>query len=393
MIKLKENRYFNSASALGDEGFSKEIRQKVYNYHQSLPGYQMAPLESLNQLAGHLQIDKLWVKNEAGRFNLNAFKGLGASYAVAAYFAEKLDLDLENLSFEELHHKISKADKLTLATATDGNHGKSLAWAARLFNQDAVVYMPKGSSPERLEAIRSQGAHAEMTDMNYDATVNLIAEEAEEKGWVVIQDTAWEGYEKIPLWIMQGYSTLVSELRHQLAEELDTITHVILQAGVGSFAAAVLSSLLSELPDSSKIQFIIVESDQADPFFQSAHRKDGQAVSVEGDLVTIMAGLACGKASSTAWEVLKEKANFFVSCSDEISARGMRVLGNPLPGDSAVTAGESGAVPVGFLYEVIQNLHYQDLKTSLSLGKHARVLVINTEGDTDPENYRKIVWN
>lgn len=392
MIKLKENRYFNSASALGDEGFSKEIRQKVYNYHQSLPGYQMTPLESLNQLAGHLQIDKLWVKNEAGRFNLNAFKGLGASYAVAAYFAERLNLDLENLSFEELNHEISRADKVTLATATDGNHGKSLAWAARLFNQDAVVYMPKGSSPERLEAIRSEGARAEMTELNYDATVKLIAEEAEEEGWVVIQDTAWEGYEKIPLWIMQGYSTLVSEIRGQLAEELETVTHVILQAGVGSFAAAVLSSLLSELPD-KEVQFIIVESDQADPFFQSAHRKDGQAVSVEGDLATIMAGLACGKTSSTAWEVLKEKADFFASCSDEVSARGMRVLGNPLMGDSAIRAGESGAVPVGFLYEVIQNPHYQDLKTSLSLGKHARVLVINTEGDTDPENYRNIVWN
>lgn len=392
MIRLKENRYFNSASALGDEGFSKEIRQKVYNYHQSLPGYQMTPLESLDQLAGHLQIDKLWVKNEAGRFDLNAFKGLGASYAVAAYFAERLNLDLENLSFEELNHEISRVDKVTLATATDGNHGKSLAWAARLFNQDAVVYMPKGSSPERLEAIRSEGARAEMTELNYDATVKLIAEEAEEEGWVVIQDTAWEGYEKIPLWIMQGYSTLVSEIRGQLAEELETVTHVILQAGVGSFAAAVLSSLLSELPD-KEVQFIIVESDQADPFFQSAHRKDGQAVSVEGDLATIMAGLACGKASSTAWEVLKEKADFFASCSDEVSARGMRVLGNPLLGDPAIRAGESGAVPVGFLYEVIQNPHYQDLKTSLSLGKHARVLVINTEGDTDPENYRKIVWN
>lgn len=392
MIRLKENRYINTDSTRGDEAFSKVIRQKVYNYHQSLPGYQMTPLESLDQLAGHLQIDKLWVKNEAGRFDLNAFKGLGASYAVAAYFAERLNLDLENLSFEELNHEISRADKVTLATATDGNHGKSLAWAARLFNQDAVVYMPKGSSPERLEAIRSEGARAEMTELNYDATVKLIAEEAEEEGWVVIQDTAWEGYEKIPLWIMQGYSTLVSEIRGQLAEELETVTHVILQAGVGSFAAAVLSSLLSELPD-KEVQFIIVESDQADPFFQSAHRKDGQAVSVEGDLATIMAGLACGKASSTAWEVLKEKADFFASCSDEVSARGMRVLGNPLMGDSAIRAGESGAVPVGFLYEVIQNPHYQDLKTSLSLGKHARVLVINTEGDTDPENYRKIVWN
>lgn len=392
MIRLKENRYVNTDSTRGDEAFSKVIRQKVYNYHQSLPGYQMTPLESLDQLAGHLQIDKLWVKNEAGRFDLNAFKGLGASYAVAAYFAERLNLDLENLSFEELNHEISRADKVTLATATDGNHGKSLAWAARLFNQDAVVYMPKGSSSERLKAIRSEGARAEMTELNYDATVKLIAEEAEEEGWVVIQDTAWEGYEKIPLWIMQGYSTLVSEIRGQLSEELETVTHVILQAGVGSFAAAVLSSLLSELPD-KEVQFIIVESDQADPFFQSAHRKDGQAVSVEGDLATIMAGLACGKASSTAWEVLKEKADFFASCSDEVSARGMRVLGNPLMGDSAIRAGESGAVPAGFLYEVIQNPHYQDLKTSLSLGKHARVLVINTEGDTDPENYRKIVWN
>lgn len=392
MIKLIKNRYFNSHSTQEDKAFSKQVRQNVYKYHQSLSEYQMTSLESLDQLAGYLQIDKLWVKNEAGRFNLNAFKGLGASYAVASYFAKQLDLDLGSMSFEELHHEISKVNKVTLATATDGNHGKSLAWAARLFDQEAVVYMPKGSASERLEAIRSQGAHAEMTDLNYDETVNLIAEEAKEKGWVVIQDTAWEGYEEIPLWIMQGYSTLVSELRNQLAGELDTITHVVLQAGVGSFAAAILSSLLSELQD-NEAQFIIVESDQADPFFQSAHRSDGQAISVEGDLTTIMAGLACGKASSIAWELLKQKADFFASCSDEVSARGMRVLGNPLSGDSVIIAGESGAVPLGFLYEVMQNPHYQDLKISLSLGKHARVLVVNTEGDTDPENYRQIVWN
>lgn len=392
MIKITKNRYRKSNSNLETKDFSKQTRQKVYKYHQSLPEYERTALESLDQLARHLQVDKLWVKNEAGRFNLNAFKGLGASYALVRYFAEQLDLNLEDISFEELHHEINKAKKVTLATATDGNHGKSLAWAARLFGQDAVVYMPKGAAPERLEAIRSQGARAEMTDVNYDETVNLIAEEAKEKGWVVIQDTAWEGYEEIPLWIMQGYSTIVSELRNQLSEELDTVTHVILQAGVGSFAASMLTSLKSELQDSD-IQFIIVESDQADPFFQSVQRNDGKAVSVEGDLATIMAGLACGKASSIAWDMLKETVDFFASCPDEVSARGMRVLGNPLAGDSAIIAGESGAVPAGFLYEVMQNPHYVDLKTSLSLGKHARVLVVNTEGDTDPENYRHIVWN
>lgn len=392
MIKLIKNRYFNLNSTLEDNAFSKQLRQKVYQYHQSIPEYQMTSLESLNQLASYLQVNKLWVKDEASRFNLNAFKGLGASYAVAHYFAKQLDLNLESMSFGELHHEISKVKKVTLATATDGNHGKSLAWAARLFDLEAVVYMPKGSAPERLQAIRSQGAHAKMTDVNYDETVNLIAEEAKEKGWVVIQDTAWEDYEEIPLWIMQGYSTIVSELRDQLTGELDTITHVILQAGVGSFAAAILSSLQTELQDGD-VQFIIIESDQADPFFQSAHRNDGQAASVEGDLATIMAGLACGKASSIAWDLLKEKADFFAACPDEVSARGMRVLGNPLFGDSAIIAGESGAVPIGFLYEIMQNPDYQDLKISLSLDKHARVLVVNTEGDTDPENYRQIVWN
>jgi diaminopropionate ammonia-lyase len=280
----------------------------------------------------------------------------------------------------------------SFATATDGNHGLGLAWVARQFGQKCFVYMPKGSSKYRLTKIQEQGAHAEITDKIYDDTVRYVSQLAKENGWVLVQDTAWEAYVDIPKFIMQGYFTIVDECMDQLVSmKKNPPSLVILQAGVGSFAAAVVDALKVLVKE--PITFVVVEPIQADCFYQSACSSSGTGKKTSGDLSTIMAGLSCGEPNPLAWKILKEATDCFVKCPDSVSARGMRVLGNPLANDPKIISGESGAVPLGLLFEICQNPVLKDLKNKLHLNSDSRVLLISTEGDTDPEHYRKICWN
>lgn len=347
---------------------------------------------SLNNLAQYLELDSIYLKDESQRFALNAFKGLGASYAVANYFAEKLALDLSKIDFKTLLKKVKSAQPVTFATATDGNHGRGLAWAAQLFEQKAEVFMPRGSAPERLKAIQALGAEARITELNYDQTVEMTAELAAENNWVIIQDTAWQGYEKIPLTIMHGYSSIVSEIVEQLEKiQLSEITHIFLQAGVGSFAASITAAV-EQIAGDKKPLIAIVEARKADCLFKSARSTAGEAKKVSGDLDTMMAGLACGEPNPQAWKILKTAADYYYSAEDIVSARGMRVLGNPLAGDPQIISGESGAVTLGIIYELMTKDKYLKERKELGLNKDAKILVINTEGDTDSENYRQVVW-
>jgi diaminopropionate ammonia-lyase len=393
LIKGTTNRFIKSTPAKEFASFTKEKVDGVYQFHTSMPVYEETPLHSLKGLSDYLGVQNVFVKDESKRFGLNAFKGLGVSYAVADYYAKQLNIHLHEVDFNELIQLTKQLPQVTFTTATDGNHGKSLAWAAQLFGQPAKIFMPKGSSPSRLEAIRSFGAEATETDLNYDDTVQMVAEMAKQHNWVVIQDTAWEGYEEIPLAIMQGYSTIVLETMNQLSKQsFHEITHVFLQAGVGSFASAIASTITS-LAEGTPPKIIIVEPEQADCLYQSALDDSGQPKRVYGDLNTIMAGLACGDPNPIAWNLLKTTVHHFFSCGDEIAAKGMRVLGNPIGTDARIIAGESGAAPLGFVYEVMNNPELVTTRQDLNLGKDSNVLVINTEGDTDPDSYRKIVWN
>ena len=190
---------------------SESAAMAAQTFHATLPGYAPTPLVPLDGLARRLGVSALLVKDESKRFGLNAFKALGGSYAIARCLQQRLGLEEEELTFEGLSRALSGREALTFVTATDGNHGRGVAWTARVLGQRAVVYMPKGSARERLENIRAQGVRAEITSFNYDDTVRLAAREAEEKGWIMVQDTAWPGYERIPTWIMQGYTTLARE--------------------------------------------------------------------------------------------------------------------------------------------------------------------------------------
>lgn len=366
---------------------------KARNFHQSFSMYQQTPLRSLDSLAQHLGVAGIYVKDESYRFGLNAFKVLGGVYAIGRYLAERLQLPIEELSFDLLRSEEvrQRLGDITFTTATDGNHGRGVAWAAQQLGQKAVVYMPKGSSPIRLQHILDTGAEGYIVDMNYDDAVRLSAENARKYGWVVVQDTAWEGYTDIPTWIMQGYATVALEALEQLkATGVDKPTHVFLQAGVGSYAGAILGVLVTMYDEEYPIT-TIVEPDKVDCLYRSAVANGLR--SVTGDLDTIMAGLACGEPNPIAWEILRNSADCFVACPDYVAAHGMRVLGNPLGNDARVTSGESGAVTTGLVYGLMTSPHLQNLREQLQLNNKSRILVISTEGDTDPAHYRRVVWD
>lgn len=373
---------------------SKEEVSKARNFHKSFSEYKETPLVSLDHLAKKIGLSGIYLKDESYRFGLNAFKVLGGSFAMGKFLADKLGEDIANLPYEVItSDKVrDKLGDITFVTATDGNHGRGVAWTANRLKQKSVVYMPKGSSKTRLENIRAEGAEASITDMNYDDAVRLAAKYADEHNGVVIQDTAWEGYEKIPAWIMQGYGTMALEAEEQLKEKgIEKPTHIFVQAGVGSLAGGVQGFFASEFGEDCP-KTVIVEANLADCFYKSAVANDGKARAIGGDMQTIMAGLACGEVNTIGWEVLKNHATAFVSCPDWVSAKGMRILGNPLKGDTKVTSGESGAVTAGLLYEIMTNEDYKDLKEALELDENSKVLLFSTEGDTDPDKYREIVW-
>jgi diaminopropionate ammonia-lyase len=371
----------------------KEI-QKAKQFHKSFPEYSLTPLRKLERLAKHLGVAGVYVKDESYRFGLNAFKVLGGSFAMAKYLAQKLgkdigELDYRTLTSDEIRKQLGE---IIFATTTDGNHGRGVAWTAKRLKQKSVVYMPKGSSLTRLENIRAEGAEACITELNYDDAVRLTDENAKKYGWVVVQDTAWDGYEEIPAWIMQGYGTMAAEALEQLQEmNVDKPTHIFVQAGVGSLAGAVQGYFASVFGE-ERPKTIIVESDQADCLYQSALANDGEPRIVGGDLCTIMAGLACGEPNTIGWKVLRDHSEMFVSCPDWVAANGMRILGNPLKEDCKVISGESGAVTAGLLASIMTNDRLADLKAALGLDENSRVLLFSTEGDTDPDKYRSIVW-
>lgn len=374
------------------ESFGRKEAEKARRFHSGFEDYAVTPLAHLSNLAEHLGIKDFYVKDESYRFGLNAFKGLGGSYCLGRYIAEAAQIDISDLSYpmmisDEIREKTGD---ITFVTATDGNHGRGIAWAAQRLRQKAVVYMPKGSVQERLQNIRNLGAEASITDWNYDDTVRFAAQCEQERGWVLVQDTAWPGYEKIPTWIMQGYLTMALEAVEQLQDVKPT--HIFLQAGVGAMSGA-LTGFFADYYGDVKPVITIVEPDHADCIYQTAAADDGKLHAVKGDLHTIMAGLACGEPCTIGWKSLRAYAEHFVSMPDYVAANGMRILGNPMGTDPRVISGESGAAGAGFAAEVLTNARLTGLRDQIGLNQDSVVLCFSTEGDTDRENYRNIVWN
>ena len=220
---------------------NQEIADKATAFHSSFPQYQPTPLRRQKCLAQQLGVGEIYVKDESYRFGLNAFKVLGGSFAIGRYIAQRLGRDISELPFQVMtSQEIQKQlGQLTFVTATDGNHGRGVAWTANQLGQRSVVYMPKGSAQERLENIRKENSDASITDLRYDDTVRLAKQRAEQPDCVLVQDTSWDGYTEVPSWILQGYTTMANEIRVSLQERgLQPPTHIFLQAGVGSMPAS-----------------------------------------------------------------------------------------------------------------------------------------------------------
>ena len=364
-------------------------------FFRSFPQYAVTPLARLEGMAGRLGLGGLFVKDESHRFGLNAFKVLGGAFAMAKTIAEATNQGIESMTYDYLTGAQLRQDfgQATFFTATDGNHGRGVAWAANRLGQKSVVHMPKGSAKMRFDNIAREGAEVTIEEVNYDDCVRIAAKEAAEtEHGVVVQDTAWEGYEEIPSWIMQGYGSMAQETVEQLrALEVNRPTHVFVQAGVGSLASAVVGFFANLFPTDPP-KFVIMEAESAACLYKGACRGDGSPAIVTGDLPTIMAGLACGEPNTLGWDILRNHADAFLACPDWVSARGMRMLAAPLKGDPAVVSGESGAVGMGVIDALMTDPAYGELKAALGLGADSRVLLFSTEGDTDPENYRRIVW-
>lgn len=369
-----------------------EIAPKVQSFHKSIPGYSVTPLCSLKALADSLEVKNVFVKDESGRFGLSAFKALGASYAMGMLLGNKLGLS-DGFTFADLITEGAK-EKLgeqNFIAVTDGNHGRGVAWFAKLLGYKAKIYMPQGTVQDRIFNIEQEGAVVTVHNGNYDDAIRFVTKKAEADGWMMIQDTAWEGYETIPLDIMRGYTTMAKEIMEQL-EALDAVpTHLFLQAGVGSMAAATVAYVVDyyskrELP----LPIItVVEPTVANCLYESA--KHEERTCVGGAMSSMMAGLCCGEPCTLAWSILKSYVSCFVMMEDEVDREGMLRLARPLGNDPSVVSGESGAAGFSAALAILSRSDLKDLKQLLRMNENSQILCISTEGATDKVNYKKIV--
>jgi diaminopropionate ammonia-lyase len=353
----------------------------------SWPGYAATPLHRLDALAGRLGVAALYYKDERGRFGLGSFKALGGAYAVANVLRGRVMAAraLASVSSQQLLSG-AYADIVGAATvtcATDGNHGRSVAWGARLFGCACVIFVHEHVSQGRREAIAKYGAEVREVKGNYDDAVRHAAATAQARGWTVVSDTSYPGYRDIPLDVMHGYGVMAAEVARQMPEGRPP-THVFAQAGVGALAAAVCASFWLRW-GANRPRFVVVEPLHADCVYRSLEA--GRPMVVGGALDTVMAGLACGEVSELAWEILHGGANAAVALDDAYALNAMRLLANPA-GDPPIVAGETGGAGLGAL---LAARDYPEIRATLALDETPRVLLLGSEGDTDPAIYRQVV--
>ena len=374
MIKLMPNT--NRGGQVDTSDYSFAATEPIRKLHTSLDVYNETPLIELENFKG---VRSVYVKDESQRFGLKAFKGLGGVWAI--YTVISRELDLSNPTLEELFQHRDELSAMTFITTTDGNHGKGVSWAAGLFGCKSFVYMPRGTVEVRAQAIRDAGsATVEITDMTYDDCVKFTARLAEEKHWHLIQDTSWAGYEDIPAQIMLGYSTLAYEALRQMNYQRPT--HIFLQAGVGSMAGAI-AAVFAEVFKDNPPRITIVEPTEVACFYETMRVGDGQIHSATGNGQTMMAGLNCATPCELAWKILRRYAADAATITDDVAADAMRTLA-----ENGIISGESGCAGFALANAALDS---SELSRKLELDADAIIFVINTEGDTDPDNYKKIL--
>ena len=363
-------------------------------FHRSLPGYDPTPLRELPALAAHLGLGAVLVKDEARRFGIKAFKALGASYAMYRFLKKKwhgrYKAPFTPESFQDAA-ALAKLGAFTFCAATDGNHGRAVAWTAKNIGQKAVIYMPADSMPARVESIRGEGAEVVLVGGSFDDCVRRCAADAAANDWQAISDTAYAGYREIPGWILLGYTSIFAELEGFLHEQQRAgVDAVILPAGVGGLAAAG-AFYYARKYGAERPVLICVEPVSADCFLESVRFGKGKPLPSKGKQTSIMAGLNCGVPSPLAWPMLRDAVPFFLSVSDRFAEKAMRRYYQPLGEDPRIISGESGSSGLAALLALTGSENLVEARAKLPLGPKARVLLINSEGDTDPDNFRKIV--
>jgi diaminopropionate ammonia-lyase len=351
-------------------------------FHRRLPGYEATPLVDAPELAESLGVGKVFVKDESSRLGLPAFKILGASWAVYRALEERLgDEDFGDWEvIEDLKQRLEPLRPLSLVAATDGNHGRAVARIAQLLGLGARIFVPGDMVAARREAIAGEGAEVVVVDGGYDEAVERSAE-AE---GLLISDTSWSGYERVPSWVIEGYSTMLWEIDEELARRDEAGPDlVVVQVGVGAFAAAVAGHFRRPgAPRHPKL--VAVEPARADCLFQSVSA--GQLVSVPGPHDSIMAGLNCGRPSPVAWPVLSRSMDVLVAVDDEPSREAMRLAAR-----TGIVSGETGAAGLGGLLQLVHSGDGREARRLLDVNEDTRVLVFNSEGATDPDAYRRVV--
>jgi diaminopropionate ammonia-lyase len=388
-FQLLNNPRIDRSSAYEGEGRAGILNHTAFEIAKqeisSWPGYRETPLRKLPKLARILGVKQILYKDEGERFGLGSFKALGGAYAVFRLLQQELkrqgvaevySVDLVSGLFSDV------TSNFTVTCATDGNHGRSVAWGASKFGCRCIIYVHAGVSEVRCRAIADLGAEVRRVSGNYDDAVRKAANDAIGHGWHVVSDTSYEGYVSVPRDVMQGYSVMVEEVLNQMEE---VPTHAFVQGGVGGLAAAVCAHFWQRFGE-RRPKCVVVEPDQADCLYRSAIA--GEPTVVHGPLDTIMAGLACGEVSLLAWKILDSGADAFMTITDAAAAEAMRILADARFGDEPVVAGESAVAGfAGFLNAAGD----AGGRASLSLGPDSVVLLFGTEGATDPEIYRQIV--
>ena len=352
------------------------------------PKHSVTPLHILDGLAQSVGVATIMLKEESGRFGLGSFKALGAPYALAQALYRRLgDPAL-------LHAQIGKgalggAPRLTTCCASDGNHGKALAFAAQHFGLDCVVFVHSGVSVARQNAIRDLGARVEVVDGNYDDSVDVAVTAANANDWLLIADTSADINDSAPCDVMRGYTVLITEAMAQAGwakmGDPSPWTHVFVQAGVGGLAAAV-ASVLTQTLGADRPKLIVVEPEEATCVL--AAFEAGEPVRLKGDLESLMGMLSCGEISAAAWPILSRRYDYAMAIDDAAAIAAMRRVANPVGSDPTCIIGESGVAGIAGLIAACGNAEWRE---TLSLDNSSRILVIGTEGPTDPEQYRAIM--
>ena len=365
---------------------SPDLTARARQAIRGWPGYAPTPLRELDRLAGALGLGELFYKDESQRFGLGSFKALGGAYAVLHLLAAQLETTLgDPVSLDDLREGryAEAAAAITVTTATDGNHGRSVAWGARLAGCRCRIYIHAQVSEHRKRAMEAFGAEVLRIDGDYDASVHRCAEEAAANGWFVVSDTSYAGYSELPRQVMAGYALMASEVLDVCGATPPT--HVFLQAGVGGLAAAVCAQFWMAL-GAQRPRIVVVESDRAACLLESARAGAPRHVAIREE--TVMAGMSCGEVSLLAWEILSRGAADFLTIGDEAVAPTMRLLASGEADDGAIKAGECAVAGVIALIAACGDAR---LRERLGLDAVSRVLLVGSEGATDPEIYRALI--